>query len=292
MTDAGGHDGGQPLLQGMPQRLYPATPARLATYEDCPRRYRLTYVDRPPVPRGRAWAHRSVGAAVHTALARWWGLPLRARTPRAGGALLEQAWPADGFRDDDQSRRARVRVRAEVEGYLAGVDPAAEPVAVERSVAVRTRRAWLWGRVDRLDDRPGDGAGGTLVVVDYKTGTSVPGPEAAAGSRALAVYAAGAAALMRRPCRRVELHHLPSGTVAAFDHTEATLAAHLDRADAVSADLRRLDAAHARGLSRGAADEAFPARVAPRCGWCEVRSRCGPGSVVPPREPWAGVPEE
>lgn len=287
MPRAAGRDGDQPPLDGMPQRLYPATPARLSTYDDCPRRYRLTYLDRPAVARGRAWAHRSVGAAVHTALARWWGLPLRARTPRAGGALLGQAWPTEGFRDEDQSRRARVRVRAEVEGYLAGVDPAAEPVAVERSIAVRTPHAWLWGRLDRLDDRAGDG----LVVVDYKTGTSVPGEEAAAGSQALAVYAAGAAGLMRRRCRRVELHHLPSGTVAAFEHTEATLAAHLDRADAVSAELDRLDAVHAGGLSRKVADAAFPARVAPRCGWCEVRSLCGPGSVVPPREPWAGVPE-
>ena len=34
-----------------PKPLLRVTPARFTTWDDCPRRYRLTYVDRPAPPR-------------------------------------------------------------------------------------------------------------------------------------------------------------------------------------------------------------------------------------------------
>ena len=63
----------QLALEGVPRRLFACTPSRLQTWLDCPRRYRMTYVERPVTPRGQAWGHTTVGAAVHVALARWWG---------------------------------------------------------------------------------------------------------------------------------------------------------------------------------------------------------------------------
>ncbi|MEO5711427.1 MAG: PD-(D/E)XK nuclease family protein [Nocardioidaceae bacterium] len=274
----------QLFLDGMPERLYPASPARLSTYDDCPRRYRLGYLDRPTPARGASWAQTSVGAAVHNALAKWWDLPRGRRTPQAGGALLVSGWPVDGFRDERQRSLARERSREQVERYLADVDPDDRPIGIERTVAVATPRASLWGRVDRIDQR-GEG----IVVVDYKTGRSVLTVDDARASLALAVYAAGAARTLHRACTRVELHHLPTGDVVVWDHTEESLAAHLDRADGLAARLRDLDERFRAGLSAPAADEAFPARVGSRCGWCDVRSGCGPGQAVPRRQPWDGV---
>ena len=60
-------------FEGMPRRLYPCTPTRLATWLDCPRRYRMTYLDRPMPPKGPPWGHNSLGASVHNALAGWYG---------------------------------------------------------------------------------------------------------------------------------------------------------------------------------------------------------------------------
>lgn len=274
----------QPTLEGMPRPLYPASPARLATYEDCPRRYRMAYLDKPTPPRGPAAARTSLGASVHTALARWWGRPAARRTPEAGGRLLVEAWLPDGFRDAEQSARVRERTREQVEHYLDGVDPYDVPLAVERTVWVRTGTAALWGRVDRVDQRAGE-----AVVVDYKTGRSVLTAEDARTSLALAVYAAAAARTLHRPCRRVELHHVPTGEVLAWDHDAGSLAAHLDHADALAAELSRLDDEHRSGMSPQRADQAFPARVAPRCGLCEFRSACPPGRSVPQRPPWTGI---
>src|ERR1022692_5093891 len=90
-------------FDGMPRRLYSCTPSRLRAWLDCPRRYRMTYLDRPPPPKGPPWAHNSMGASVHNALAGWWRLPRGDRTVAAAGDLLERGWLQEGFADDAQS---------------------------------------------------------------------------------------------------------------------------------------------------------------------------------------------
>src|SRR5579859_4792496 len=157
-------------FEGMPRRLYSCTPTRLATWLDCPRRYRMNYLDRPVPPKGPHWAHNSLGASVHNALAGWWRLPLARRTVPAAGGLITQGWITEGYADDAQSARYLSWARTMVEEYVSGLDPADEPVGVERTVATRTDVIAVSGRIDRLDSRPADPAGPELVVVDYKTG--------------------------------------------------------------------------------------------------------------------------
>src|SRR5439155_26920258 len=118
-------------------------------------------------------------------------------------------------------------------------------------VAATTERLALSGRVDRIDQR-----GEELVIVDYKTGRSPSTEDEARGSPALAAYVLGVRRTLRRTCSRVELHHLPSGTVAAFEHTERSLANHVRRAEDVAADITAATAALEAGADR---DEAFPA---------------------------------
>jgi RecB family exonuclease len=270
-------------LDGMPRRLFSCTPSRLAAF-DCPRRYRFTYLDRPRPPRGRPWAHNSVGAATHLALARWWSLPLAARTPEQGADLVRRNWTSDGFRDEQQSARHRAIAAGWVQSYLQDVDPADEPIGVERTVAVPTRRLALSGRVDRIDDRAGE-----LVIVDYKTGRHVPDADEARASQPLALYALAASRVLRRTCRRVELHHLPSGTVAAAEHTEASLQRHIDRAEASAEDI----VAATDTLESGAdPDAVFPATPGPVCSWCDFREHCAEGRAASTElKPWAGLAE-
>jgi RecB family exonuclease len=275
-------------FDGMPQRLYACTPTRLTSWLDCPRRYRMSYLDRPPPPKGAPWAHNSLGASVHNALAGWWRLPRPERAVAAAGDLLERGWIGDGFADDAQSDRWRQRCRAMVEAYVAGLDPAAEPVGIERTVATRTERIALSGRIDRLDDRrPHSGVPGELVVVDYKTGRHVLTTDDARGSLPLALYALAAARVMRRPCRRVELHHLPTGQVLAWEHSAASLARQLCRAEDIAAECAAADERFAAG-DRG--DAVFPPRPGSWCGWCDYRAHCPEGGAAsPPRRSWDGL---
>ncbi|GEM_PF-140786 len=295
-------------LAGMPPGLYPCTPSRLRSWLECPRRYRMAYLDHPRPSKGPPWAHHSLGASVHNALAGWWRLPRPRRTVQAAGELLERGWIGDGYADAGQSAAHLARARAMVEGYVAGLDPDAEPAGVERTVGMKTGRIALSGRIDRLDDRPagapgadaGPGARGLraepweggreLVVVDYKTGRRPPADDDARTSLALAVYALAAGQVLRRPCRRVELHHLPSGQVVTWAHTADALARHLRRAEEIAAECAAADELFRAGPRAGGTDTVFPPAPGPACGWCDYRAHCREGQLAaPPRQPWDGL---
>jgi RecB family exonuclease len=296
-------------FEGMPRRLYACTPTRLMTWLNCPRQYRMTYLDRPAAPKGPPWAHNSLGASVHNALAGWWRLPRKDRTVPAAGDLLDQGWLSDGFADDHQSAAHRHRCRTLVENYVATLDPAAEPAGVERTVATRTELIAVSGRIDRLDDRraqnpgPGDGADVAdttqwrreLVVVDYKTGRHQLTVDDARSSLALALYALAAARVLRRPCSRVELHHLPTGRVLGWDHTPESLDRQLGRAEAIAAECADADERYQvqKPADAGSADHKnFPPRPGPGCGWCDYRSLCPEGRAASVhRQPWDGLDE-
>lgn len=276
----------QLVLEQMPTRLFTCTPSRLTTWLDCPRRYRMTYLDRPAPPRGPAWAHNTFGSAVHLALSRWWSEPTDRRTPATARALVERAWFEDGFADVAQANRYREYAADMVARYVSTLDPFDEPVGVERTVATRTGALAVSGRVDRVDRR-----GDELVVVDYKTGRSVLTADDARGSLALALYALACERTLRRSCTSVELHHLPTGRVARFDHTEESLARHLARAEAIGAEA----VAAAQALRAGGdPDELFPARAGQVCGWCDFVRGCPTGLAAAggPKQPWDGLAVE
>jgi RecB family exonuclease len=299
-------------LPGMPRRLYACTPTRLNTWLDCPRRYRMSYLDRPPPAKGPPWAHNSLGASVHNALAAWWRLPRGERTVAAAGDLLTAGWLSDGFADDAQSATYQANCRRLVEDYVTGLDPRREPAGVERMVGMRTELIAVSGRIDRLDDRRHADGSAELVVVDYKTGRQQLTQDDARSSLALALYALAAERVLRRPCRKVELHHLPSGQVLAWQHTDDSLARQLRRAEDLAAECEAADeqyreagqpsggpaAAPAVPGQRGAADsakspavdEAFPPRPGSWCGWCDFRAHCAEGSAAAERRrPWDGL---
>jgi RecB family exonuclease len=274
---------GQPELPGMPRRLYSCTPTRLTNWLDCPRRYRFTYLDRPAPPKGAPWAHNSLGAAVHSALADWWSLPFPQRLPGRGVELVRRRWLTDGFKDAEQSAKVRERACGWVEEYLLRVDPAGEPIGVERTVATPTQRLAVSGRVDRIDTDPD----GRAVIVDYKTGRWVPDSDDVRGSLALALYAVAASRTLRRECARVELHHLPTGTVVGHEHTPESLRRKVSEAESIAQDAARADVAFAAGRT---GDEVFPPKPSRMCSWCDFRRHCPEGRQAgPDTDPWAAV---
>jgi RecB family exonuclease len=280
-------------FEGMPRRLYTCTPTRLSTWLDCPRRYRMNYLDRPPPPKGPPWAHNSVGASIHNTLAGWWRLPPAQRTVEAAGRLLDRGWINEGFADETQAVRQRERAIAMVEGYVAGLDPADEPLGVERTVATRTDKIAVSGRIDRLDARLMESGGTEVVVVDYKTGRHLLTTDDTRSSLALALYALAAGRVLRRPCRRVELHHLPTGEILAWEHSEESLARHLSRAEGIAEECAAADEQFRGGLPEDRYDEVFPPRTGPTCGWCDYRRHCPEGTqAATARRPWDGLPPD
>lgn len=305
-------------FEGMPRRLYSCTPSRLNSWLDCRRRYRFAYLDRPAPQKGLPWAHNSVGASVHNALAGWWREPYERRTPMMGAILLTNGWITEGFRDQEQSTLWRDRAREMVSGYVATLDPSDEPVGVERTVATRTSVIAVSGRIDRLDRR-----GDELVVVDYKTGRRPLTTDDARSSLALAIYAIASTRMMRRACRRVELHHLPTGEIVEWEHTDESLGRHLHRAEQIADEASSADETYRSwsGASGGSGraraprsaprptgtaaadgdgegrtpvppeiDALFPPSPGPICSWCDYRRHCPEGqTAAPDRRSWDGL---
>lgn len=280
------------MLPGMPAKLFVATPTKLVSFTDCKRKYRYTYLETPRPPKGPPWAHNTVGAVVHEALAEFWRWPASRRTAVEAVSRLRSSWRHEGFRDDQQSATWRERAADMVATYLHNVDPYFEPRGVERTVSFTTERASLRGRVDRIDERPArDGSGGTeLAIVDYKTGRRPLSSTDARSSLAMALYVLGARRVLRRACTRVELHHLPTNTIAVADHDDESLARHQRRAESIADDAAAAEARWHAGLTPAEADELFPPEPSPLCGWCDFARLCPQGRrVAPPRESWAGL---
>jgi len=267
-------------LGGLPRPLVRVTPAKLTTWTGCRRRYRLAYLDRPAPARGGAWAHNTLGAVVHAALRALFDLPPGRRGPAAAAALVATHWSTEGFADEAQAAQYRARAQDWVARYVEDLDPDLEPVGVERWVSTPTQRIVAEGRVDRIDERDGE-----LVVVDYKTGKHGLTVDDARGSQSLALYAVATHRTLRRECRRVELHHLPTGTVAGWEHTEQSLDRHLQRAEEAADEIALATDTLVAGGDR---DILFPPSVSRACSWCDFRRHCPEGQAgAPDLEPWA-----
>jgi RecB family exonuclease len=240
----------------------------------------MNYLDRPTPQKGGAWAHSTLGAVVHNALRAFFDLSPAGRTPEAAAALVVSNWRDEGFSGPEQAAEFREKAQDWVCGYVAGIDTDTDPIGVERWVSSPAGSIIAEGRVDRIDVRDGE-----LVIVDYKTGRHALTTDDARGSQALALYAVAARRTLRKPCHRVELHHLPSGTVAVWDHTDESLQRHVRRAQEAADDLT----AAAERLTGGAdPDEVFPPSAGWHCAWCDFRRHCPEGRAASPElEPWA-----
>jgi len=245
-------------FEGMPRRLYTCTPTRLTAWLDCPRRYRMSYLDRPSPSKGPPWGHNSLGASVHNALAGWWRLPLAQRTVAAAGNLVDRGWINEGFADETQSVRQRERAIAMVEGYVAGLDPADEPLGVERTVATRTETIAVSGRSTASTPGPSSSWSTT------RHGRHLLTTDDARSSMALALYALAAGRALRRPCHQVELappaHRRDPGLVA---HPPNPLARHLGRGRGHRAGVRCGRRANARRPARRRLRRGVPAAPRP-----------------------------
>ncbi len=257
-------------------RLVRVTPSKLAAWGDCPRRFRMTYLDRPPPPRGGAYAHNTLGAVVHLALRALFDLPPDQRTPRAAAALLDRYWSSEGFRDAAQAATYRERARGWVAEYAAELDPDAEAVGLEQWVSVATDRIVAEGRVDRIDRR-----GAELVIVDYKTGRRRPD-----GRRRRGVASA-------RPVRRGRRTHaaplVPAGGAASPSERRGGRVGARQRVAAGTRAPGRGDRGRAGrgggGPGRGRrCRRAVPTPARAACGTCDVRRNCPEGRAAAPEQ--------
>lgn len=243
------------------------SPSRLKTFVDCPRRYEYQHVRMlPTAPQ----PHLDLGSNVHAALRDWLRMKPAQRTWEGLLEFYRAAWranrPAFAQRTREELREWGETGIRMLRKFADEVDPALEPVAIEKNVNADYGDVVVGGRVDRVDALPN----GTLRVIDYKTGkfprfparTKEEDLAAAVYARATSVLFAGA------PVAEVELHYLEGGERLTFPVDELWQA-HKDLA-VVSV---------ARAALAAEQENAFPARPSKLCGWCDFRARCPEGKA-------------
>ena len=141
-----------------------ASHSKIATYKQCPRKYKYRYIER--IKTSERWPHLVKGNFTHDVLEIWINSVMRGAEPKAA---LQEAFKV--------CRESAKYQSFGIEKYIDEIRPWLKdayadyakrryvPLAVEQSVKFKYRGIIMSGRIDRIDhinDR-------TIKIIDYKT---------------------------------------------------------------------------------------------------------------------------
>ncbi|MEC7145948.1 MAG: PD-(D/E)XK nuclease family protein [Actinomycetota bacterium] len=254
------------------ERAVPKAPRRLSpsgagTFEQCPRRWRLRYVERLPDPPGEA---ALAGSFAHRVLELLMQRDPHERTVEIAKAIARAQWPgveadpdfrALGF-DETGSKHFRWKAWQAIEGLWALEDPKAVDVrATEHDVEADLGGVPFRGIVDRLDEE-GDG----LVVTDYKSGKAPSARFRRGRLDQVLLYAAAveqATGEMPVQARLLYLGQRPVGIKVTREEIDSVV----DKLAGTWA-----------AINTACDTDEFEPRTGPLCGWCPYVDRCPEGT--------------
>ena len=254
------------------ERAVPTPPRRLSpsgagTFEQCPRRWRMRYVERLPDPPGEA---ALAGSFAHRVLELLMQRDPHERTVEVAKAIARAEWPgveadpdfrALGF-DETGSKHFRWKAWQAIEGLWALEDPKAVDVrATEHDVEADLGGVPFRGIVDRLDEE-GDG----LVVTDYKSGKAPSARFRRGRLDQVLLYAAAveqATGEMPVHARLLYLGQRPVGIKVTREEIDSVV----DKLAGTWA-----------AINTACDTDEFEPRTGPLCGWCPYVDRCPEGT--------------
>ena len=255
-----------------PEQAVPTPPRRLSpsgagTFEQCPRRWRMRYVERLPDPPGEA---ALAGSFAHRVLELLMQRDPHERTVEIAKAIARAEWPgveadpdfrALGF-DEAGGKHFRWKAWQAIEGLWALEDPKAVDVrATEHDVEADLGGVPFRGIVDRLDDE-GDG----LVVTDYKSGKAPSARFRRGRLDQVLLYAAAveqATGEMPVHARLLYLGQRPVGIKVTREEIDSVV----DKLAGTWA-----------AINTACDTDEFEPRTGPLCGWCPYVDRCPEGT--------------
>lgn len=248
---------------GFPRYL---SPSSASLFEQCPRRWKLRYVDGFVEPPG---IEALVGTFAHRVLELLLDEPPARRTTDRAKELARKVWPETASNpdylglglDEHKAREFRWRGWHAIEGLWRLEDPATvEVAATERRVRADIGGVPFLGVVDRID-RCADG----LVVSDYKSGRAPSRRFEGSKLAQVLLYAAAVGAADGEAPVRARLMYLGS-TIIEVDATAEAVA------EAVEALRATWDA-----VGAAFTEDRFEPNPGPLCGWCPHVAECAEG---------------
>ncbi len=257
-----------------PQSL---SPSGASTFRQCPRRWKLRYIDKLPDPPGEPALR---GTFVHRVLEELLAVAPGQRTLDRARSICRDVWPQTALDPDfealelstDDERSFRWNAWRDVEGYFQLVDPTdVDVVDRERDVRTELDGVPFRGVID-LVDRTADG----LRVNDYKTGRA-PGTRFV-DSRLNQVWLyAAAIESVGDDVSEVRLLYLGETARGRDDRQPTEISRRFDRTATNSAVAEHSDTWERIGDA--AQTGSFEPKPGPLCSWCPYRADCPEGQV-------------
>lgn len=260
-----------PFEQELPKAL---SPSRLGDFQSCPRKYQYASVERIPQPASYATAK---GRFAHYVFEQLFALAPTERTIERARSyvqpakveILDEKTRSDIGMDEAMETKMTQEVEAIIDTYFTMEDPTAvKTEGIELRVGVDIDGAPIFGILDRLDREPD----GSLVIVDYKTG-SVPNRNYDTQTFANAeLYAAMCVEKLGEKPSKIRLLYVQQGEALERQVSDVVIKA---RGKAAADAWKKITSYYAEGE--------FPATPSPNsCRFCSFKDRCRESGVPVP----------
>ena len=150
--------------------MFKASPFKLNMFQQCPRQYKLHYVDNLKDIYGKPRPYFTMGDHIHATLKEFLSVvPPSERSTSTLEDLLRQKWRRNrrGFNDIEDEKRWGEKALNQLRWFTQSQDLSVTPLIVEDYLQIElSANIALAGKIDRVDQM----SDGSLHIIDYKTG--------------------------------------------------------------------------------------------------------------------------
>lgn len=189
------------------QRKLTLSHTQMETYEWCPLKYQFSYIYRVPKPGS---PHLAFGINMHKTLEEFYRLIKEGKSAHCENllALYEKYWVGRGFKSKAQEETYKKKGAEVLKNYFEtnqhDLNP---PLFLEEPFLVKIQDDLeIIGKIDRVQEL----AGGTVEVIDYKTGKAKD-QKYADSSLQLSIYAMALEQMSGRKVSRLSFYYLEAG---------------------------------------------------------------------------------
>jgi len=170
--------------------------SQIETFQTCPMHYKLRYVYKVPTPPS---ASQSFGTSMHATLKEFFEQVKNKVKPsdKMLFEILEKNWIKEGYADKKHEHDFFEKGKLYLSGFLKeGFNPKNLPITMEQTFTLPLGEGLkIGGRLDRVDDI----GNGTIEIIDYKTGATMPTQKDVDKNLQLSFYALAATKIPTAP---------------------------------------------------------------------------------------------
>jgi len=174
--------------------------SQIETFKTCPLHYKLKYIFKVPTPPSAA---QSFGSSLHAALRDFYLAVKTGEKPteKLIYDVLQKNWVKEGFSGKTHEKKFFEKGKLYLSGFLKqGFNPKSLPVVMEEPFTIplsdkKGRGIRVGGKIDRVDILPD----GTVEIIDYKTGATIPSQAEVDNNLQLSFYALAATNIPNKP---------------------------------------------------------------------------------------------